>query len=202
MGKKGREDVFVSCGRARQPTTARVPCSSPCVLCCSRALKAQSCETTGFFDDETKAKHPTPKTLPSPHLKHFLPRPLPRPPPSAPFEQYPSLPCVRIGSASKHNYIPMEVCHVRNPKRLRKAAAPLCVSDRRTCILLHTLARTLGCNLTALVFCCRHADVLSTRTRYVPPFDYHRGRCVGSNMYVVFTRTSWLLPAPKRKEKE
>ncbi|CAN0344957.1 unnamed protein product, partial [Discosporangium mesarthrocarpum] len=24
--------------------------------------------------------------------------------------QYPFLPCVRIGSMSKHNYIPMEVC--------------------------------------------------------------------------------------------
>ncbi|CAN0282763.1 unnamed protein product, partial [Hapterophycus canaliculatus] len=34
--------------------------------------------------------------------------------------QYPSLPCVRIGSASKHNYIPMEVCQIAQGQKVAK----------------------------------------------------------------------------------
>ncbi|CAN0333185.1 unnamed protein product, partial [Ectocarpus sp. 12 AP-2014] len=34
--------------------------------------------------------------------------------------RYPSLPCVRIGSASKHNYIPMEVCQIAQGQKVAK----------------------------------------------------------------------------------
>ena len=45
----------------------------------------------------------------SPNFQLPVPALSPSPPPPG---QYPSLPCVRIGSAAKHNYIPMEVCQV------------------------------------------------------------------------------------------
>nr|AWH61373.1 putative argonaute [Fucus serratus] len=34
--------------------------------------------------------------------------------------KYPSLPCVRVGSAAKHNYIPMEVCQIATGQRVTK----------------------------------------------------------------------------------
>lgn len=72
----------------------------------------------------------------------YLPLPPATLPSRDPFRaQYPSLPCVRIGSRSKHNYIPMEVCQVSSKTNVCKAVYLIAVFCSCPDLLLSLVTR-------------------------------------------------------------